>query len=100
MFIDLPPVNIVTDASVIAKLVDGYLFAIRLEHDDSRAVEEALGALEQTDGKILGFVVNDVNPKTGGRYYKKYSNKYYKYNRKYYTYSVYEHTSTDEENGD
>ncbi len=100
ILIDLPPVNIVTDASVIAKLVDGYLFAIRLEHDDSRAVEEALGALEQTDGKILGFVVNDVNPKTGGRYYKKYSNKYYRYNRKYYTYSVYEHTSTDEENGD
>lgn len=101
ILIDLPPVSIVTDASVIAKIVDGYLFAIRLEHDDSRAVADAIGALEQTDGKILGFVVNDVNPKAGGRYYKKYSGKYYKYNRKYYTYNSYSHSNPgDEGNGD
>ena len=97
ILIDLPPVSIVTDAAVIAKIVDGYLFAIRFEHDDSRALQEAVASLEQTEGKILGFVVNDVNPKASGRYYKKYSNKYYKYNRKYYSYNVYEHNDAEEE---
>ena len=94
ILIDLPPISLVTDAAVIAKIVDGYLFAVRLEHDDTRAVQEALGALEQTDGKILGFVVNDVNPKAGARYYKKYSNKYYRYK---YNYNSYDRSNNNDD---
>ncbi len=86
ILIDLPPASIVTDAAVVAKIVDGYLFAVRAEHDDLRAIKDAVASLEQTNGKIFGFVMNDVNPKVGGTYYKKYSGKYYRYNRKYYSY--------------
>lgn len=95
ILIDLPPISIVTDAAVVANIVDGYLFAVRLEHDDTRAVQEAIRALEQTDGKILGFVINDVNPKAGGRYYKNYNSKYYRNKYKYN--DIYEHSENDDD---
>ncbi len=88
ILIDLPPINVVTDASVIAHIVDGYLFVVRLEHDDVNSVSDGIAALEQTESKILGVIVNDINPKKNNQYYKRrYGYKYSNYRRKYYSYS-------------
>ena len=70
IFIDLPPVGIVTDAVVISEYVTGYLYVVRSRVDDSRALRAALSTMEQMDANILGLVLNDVDPKTGGRYGK------------------------------
>ena len=87
VIIDLPPINMVTDAAVISSIVDGYLFIIRVEHDETRSVQEAIAALERADAKIFGIILNDVNPKAA-KYYKSYNKygKYYRYSRYNYHY--------------
>ena len=75
VIIDLPPINVVTDAGVISSLVDGYVFVVRAGVDDNRSVLSALETLRQMNANVLGTVLNDVkidlNSKRYGRY-KKY----------------------------
>ena len=70
IFFDLPPVCEVSDAAVLAPNVTGYIFAVRAEATDSRAVSNALEALKQAKANVVGFVLNDVDLKSGGKYYK------------------------------
>ncbi len=89
IFIDFPPVGIVTDTLAIHQLVTGYIFVVRSDRCDSRKVSAALDAMEKVNAKILGIVLNDLDAKSyGGGYsyrkskYSKYSN-YYRYSNKY-----------------
>lgn len=66
--IDLPPVNVVTDAGVISSLVDGYVFVVRAGVDDNRSVRSAIEALKQMNANVLGVVLNDVNMEKGRKY--------------------------------
>ncbi|MBQ3528615.1 MAG: CpsD/CapB family tyrosine-protein kinase [Clostridia bacterium] len=90
IFIDLPPVAIVTDAVVITEHVTGYLYVVRSRQDDSKTLRNALGIMEQMNANIIGLVLNDVDPKSSryGRYgkYSKYSGKYSKYGTYNYSY--------------
>lgn len=88
IFIDLPPICEVTDAGVISDIVTGYTFVIRASFSDRRLVNVAVEAMESLGGSIIGFILNDVDIKSGD-YYK---NKYYGYGgygkyRKYGRYS-------------
>ncbi len=86
IFIDFPPVGIVTDTLAVHKLVTGYIFVIRSERSEKRSVALSLDTMKKLDAKILGIVLNDVDSKIlgyGGRYasskrYSRYStsNKY------------------------
>ncbi len=98
IFVDLPPVAIVSDAAVLAEHVTGYLYVVRARQDDTKSLRRAVASMEQMEANIVGFVVNDVDPKTGGygkygkygRYgkYGKYGKKYgYGYYNNYYGYS-------------
>ena len=82
IFIDLPPVAIVTDAVVITEHVTGYLYVVRSRQDDAKTLRNAIGTMEQMDANIIGLILNDVDPKSSryGRYgrYGKYG-KYEKY---------------------
>lgn len=78
VFIDTPPVNLVTDATVFAQKTTGYLMVVKANTTDIADVKTAAAALNNIGGNILGFVLNDV---TDGRnryysYYKKYGYKY------------------------
>ena len=68
IFIDFPPVGIVTDTLTVHKLVTGHIFVIRSEKSDGRKVAAALEAMEKVDAKVLGVVLNDVNAKSFSRY--------------------------------
>lgn len=61
IILDSPPVNIVTDAVVLAPYSDGVLFLVRAHHSERGAVIHAVEQLEYARAKILGFVLNDVN---------------------------------------
>lgn len=81
---DLPPVNLVSDALEIARMVDGFVFVVRQEYSTRQSVMQAMGQMEMVDAKILGFVMNysSGRGKKGlGRYYRKYG--YYRYYRRY-----------------
>lgn len=74
VFIDTPPVNLVTDATVFAQKTTGYILIVKANASDNSDVKLAVNSLDNIGGNILGFVLNDV---TSGR------NRYYSYYRKY-----------------
>lgn len=70
IFIDLPPVNTVAEATIISRCVDGFLLVVRHEKTENKEVAEMLRRLRMVGAKLLGFVYNDV-PVDDKRYYKK-----------------------------
>ena len=82
IIIDLPPVNIVSDAVAISSFTTGMIVVIREGHSAKKELEHCFRQLQLTDTKILGCVMNGA--RTGGGSYKKYKKyKYYKYYRYY-----------------
>ena len=94
IFIDSPPINMVTDAVVLAPSSDGVLFLVRANQSERGAVRRALDQLEYAKAKVLGFVLNGLERERsyygyGKRRYKRYfSYGYYGYSRRKYGYST------------
>ena len=81
IIIDTPPINIVSDALPIIRESDGVVLIVRYNSSTHPEVERAIASLEFIDAKILGFVVNFVETRSGGKY--KYGNygRYGRYGR-------------------
>lgn len=85
IILDSPPINMVTDAVILANQTDGVLFVVRAGHAERGGVMHAVDQLEYAHAKILGFVLNGVTVEGGG--YGKYSRYGYgKYKRYGYGY--------------
>ncbi|MBQ2742028.1 MAG: CpsD/CapB family tyrosine-protein kinase, partial [Oscillospiraceae bacterium] len=88
IFLDCPPVNMVTDAVVLAPQSDGVLFLVRANHTERGSVIHAIDQLEYAKAKILGFVLNGVGMENTHYGYKQYKYKgYSRYGRYGYGYS-------------
>ena len=85
VFVDLPPVGIISDATVVAPHIGAYVLVARVGRSDHRLLRSTVDAIEAVGGKIAGFVLNDVLESTAGGYggYGKYGRYYRKYYRKY-----------------
>ncbi len=70
--IDTPPVNAVTDASVLAANTDATILVVDTNKATYTAVQHAKQALDRVGAKVLGSVMNKMKA-AGGRYY------YYEY---------------------
>jgi capsular exopolysaccharide synthesis family protein len=77
VILDSPPINMVTDAVVIAPQSDGVLFLVRANHSERGAVIHAVEQLEYAKAKILGFVLNGVEMENTHYGYGKYRYKRY-----------------------
>ncbi len=77
IIIDTPPVNIVSDAVIIGKVVDGYIVVTRAEISDVNNIGDAIDTIKQAGVNIFGFILTDLDPK--GKSSKKSS--YYRYER-------------------
>lgn len=66
---DTPPVLAVTDAQVLANIVDGSLLIIRSKQTELEAATKAKEALEHAKSKLLGTVLNDREKKQSNTYY-------------------------------
>lgn len=75
ILVDTPPAAVVSDACVVANLLDGVLFLVRSGRSDKDDVKQALGSLQLIGAKILGFVLNGVVVDPGKKYYKYYDKK-------------------------
>lgn len=84
VFIDTPPINIVTDATVFAQKTTGYIVIVKTDTTKVPEVKTAVQTLESIGSNILGFILNDANSdkKKYYSYYRKYSRSY-AYNYKY-----------------
>ena len=88
IILDTPPINMVTDAVVLAPQSDGVLFVVRANQSERGAVIHAVEQLEYAQVKLLGFVLNGVElEKTSygyGKYrYRKHGYYGYKYGYDY-----------------
>ena len=86
IIIDLPPVNIVSDALSISGLITGIIVVIREEYTEKKELEHCFRLLKLSNVNVLGCVMNES--RNGGGSYGKYRKyKYYKY-YKYYRYET------------
>ena len=84
IIVDTPPVFEVSDVGVIASLLTGIVMVARSNYSDIGAIRASEELINGVSGRIVGYVVNDVDYK-GGRGYRK--NKYgYRGYRKYARY--------------
>ena len=81
--IDLPPVNIVSDALSISNFITGMIVVIREDYTEKKDLERCFRLLNLSNVNILGCVMNESKSEGGSyskykkyRYYKQY--KYYK----------------------
>ena len=93
--IDLPPVNIVSDALSISNLISGMIVVIREDYTEKKELERCFRQLKLSNVNVLGCVMNEA--KSGGSYYSKYRRRYryYKYYRYYNNYGYYQSPSKE-----
>ena len=58
VFIDTPPVGVVSDATIISKNVDGVMYVVGANETDLSHVQVAIENLRKVDANILGSVLN------------------------------------------
>lgn len=78
IIVDLPPVNVVSDALAISGLITGMIVVIREEYTSKKELEACFRQLKLSNVNVLGCVLNNTKSDKGsyGRYKKYY--KYYK----------------------
>ncbi len=81
IIIDLPPVNLVSDAMSVSNLITGMIVVIRGDYTSKKDLEQCIRQIKLSNVNVLGFVMNGAE-REGGSYskygkYRKY--KYYKY---------------------
>ena len=80
VFIDAPPLGLVSDAERIGNMCDGAILCVRSASTPKGVVKESVRQLERAGCPLLGIVLNRVNESKGG--YGKYG-KYGKYGNYY-----------------
>ncbi|MBQ4517875.1 MAG: CpsD/CapB family tyrosine-protein kinase [Clostridia bacterium] len=99
IFVDSPPINVVSDPISIAKLMSGAVVVARQNYTTSEVLRQAIASLEFGDIKILGYILNaskDVPGVSKKAYKTRYGYKQYsKYG--YYGYSKYGHHSQNDD---
>lgn len=80
VLLDTPPVNTVSDVSMLAPHCDGIILVVEMQRTPEPTVHEAVRTLQTTNVKLLGCVLSRV-PRQPGQYYERYYN-YYNYYRR------------------
>ena len=81
--IDTPPVNVVSDAVILAEKITGYVFVVQSGKNHFYELSYALDTLKQMNGNVVGFVLNDVTGKSSS-HYGSYRSRYSYYGKRYY----------------
>lgn len=92
VFVDSPPLNLVSDGERIGNLCDGAVLVVRGGVTSKNMVKNSIRQLERAGCPLLGIVLNRVEGAKGGYYYKRYGGKYYGsryYGGKYYSDTYY-----------
>ena len=78
VLLDSPPLLAVTDAAVIATMVDGAILVVRMDETAREAVRRGLMQLRAVQSRVLGALLNDVDLSKSS-YYGGYGYYYYAY---------------------
>lgn len=80
VILDSPPVIPVSDGIALAAHAEGVILVVRVGTVPSEVVRRAVEQMEAVNGRVLGVVLNRVNPRRDGDYYY----QHYRYNNAYY----------------
>jgi succinoglycan biosynthesis transport protein ExoP len=83
VLVDTPPALAVTDAAVLAPVLDGVLLVVRPGKTRTSALRQTLEQLRQVKANMIGVVLNDVTTQRSSYGYR------YKYYRDYAAYQHY-----------
>ncbi len=78
ILIDSPPVQAVSDALVISKLVKTMIYVVKAETTPIRAARDSVKRLRKSHAAICGVVLNQLDMEKTGRYGDYYAGYYYK----------------------
>lgn len=76
VFIDAPPLNLVSDGERIGSICDGAILVARGGTTPKSIVKNSVRQLERAGCPLLGIVLNRVKGSGSGYYYKQYGGKY------------------------
>jgi len=79
VIVDSPPLNVVTDALIIAPLTVGAVLIVHDGFTPHYSIKKAMEAVEFSNAKLLGVIMNGANSSMKG----KYSYRKYKYTKSY-----------------
>ena len=65
---DTPPVNLVTDAAILAEKITGYVFVVQSGKNHYNEISYALDTIQQMNGNVVGLILNDVTGRAGSHY--------------------------------
>lgn len=90
VIIDTPPIGQVIDPAIVAQQTDGVIFLVSQSNISYKYAQKQIEQLKKSGCRILGAVLNKVDPEEKGSYYSGYYGKYYKANYGYgYGYGKY-----------
>ena len=78
IILDGPPSLLVTDANIIASQMDGTIAVVHAEHTMRGMAQRMIRELKSDRIRLLGIVLNAVQPRKGGYFEKSYQS-YYEY---------------------
>lgn len=79
VFVDTPPVSILSDGLVLASKVGGTILVARQNQTTYDNLQKTVDRIKQVNGAVLGVIVNDVQEKNkpyGSYYYGSYYGSY------------------------
>lgn len=79
VFVDIPPILFVSDASILSALCEGVLLIVRAGRNNGSSLSRATEQLLEIKVGIIGCILNDVVLSKFGRYMSDYA--YYGYSR-------------------
>ena len=82
VFLDVPPLGLVSDAERVGNICDGAILTVRSGVTPKGIIKSSIQQLERAGCPLLGIVLNRVGA-GGSKYYGKYYGRYYA--SKYYT---------------
>ncbi|MBR5236449.1 MAG: CpsD/CapB family tyrosine-protein kinase [Clostridia bacterium] len=103
IFMDSPPINVVTDPVSLAPLMTGVVVVVKQNQTDSDSLRRAIASLEFSKARILGYFLNssaELRGYTYNRYKYHYSSQYnfnYTYTYHYKGHYGYGHNHKAEE---
>ena len=75
IFIDTPPIGLVTDAGILSSFVDGVVLVVKSEAVEKKYLEDTKKKLDAVDARILGAVLNSYKSEHKDYYYYSYYGK-------------------------
>jgi capsular exopolysaccharide synthesis family protein len=77
IIIDTAPCQAVSDALVLAPLVDAYVYVVKADSTHTQHAKNGLKRIRQVNGNIAGVILNQVDVKKAERYYGEDHSGYY-----------------------